>query len=263
MVNAKEVVAEQYASSVFVRQRLLNVLSQLSSGLMALHSKRIVHRDIKPENVLISRDRIEKTGGCGCSYDVRIADYGCAKVMPPNVLIPREGTDSINGTRRKLSSSFSHVGTPEFMSPEMVMSDPVGHTILTDVWSLGVTTFVMLNGGKFPESPSSKSRQVDDGADSEYSRYLFTNYSQQKLEQVVRALPTDFVTSALVLSMLQRRPYNRRRLETISLSIHTSCRGVPNHPPSSTLSASSLNSFQRISQRKYRQSGRMPGGRRR
>jgi serine/threonine protein kinase len=35
-------------------------------------------------------------------------------------------------------------GTPEFVSPEVVKNDPISLT--TDLWSLGVLTYVLLSG---------------------------------------------------------------------------------------------------------------------
>ena len=43
--------------------------AQVLDGLMFLHNKKQLHRDIKPGNILIN-----------CNGDVRIADFGLAKV---------------------------------------------------------------------------------------------------------------------------------------------------------------------------------------
>lgn len=44
------------------------------------------------------------------------------------------------------SSHYSHplLGSPEFASPELVLGDPVSLT--SDLWSLGVVTYVLLSG---------------------------------------------------------------------------------------------------------------------
>jgi serine/threonine protein kinase len=50
-----------------------------------MHKRNIVHRDIKLDNILISK--VED----GESYDIKIADFGLARFMPPsNKAKPRE-----------------------------------------------------------------------------------------------------------------------------------------------------------------------------
>ena len=52
------------------------------------------------------------------------------------------------GFARRLSVSDQPVraseGTPDFVSPEVILFEPVGMT--TDMWSVGVMTYVLLSG---------------------------------------------------------------------------------------------------------------------
>ena len=77
---------------------------------------KIAHRDIKPENILLS-DRDE----------VKISDFGL-------------GTEDI------LISSKS--GTVRYMAPEIKNPNPTKkvNNQLCDIWSLGITLLVMLQG---------------------------------------------------------------------------------------------------------------------
>src|SRR6185312_15910783 len=54
---------------------VIEVVSQVLSGLVAAHDKGIVHRDIKPENIFLAR-RV------GCPPIVKILDFGVSKMMP-------------------------------------------------------------------------------------------------------------------------------------------------------------------------------------
>jgi serum/glucocorticoid-regulated kinase 2 len=71
---------------------------------------------LKPENVLIDIDG-----------HIKLADFGLSKVLP-----------SIDS----LSNSFC--GSPEYMSPEMLLG--CGHGFAVDYYSLGAILFEMLTG---------------------------------------------------------------------------------------------------------------------
>lgn len=79
---------------------------QILSGLYYLHSHKIVHRDVKGANIL--RD---------ASGNVKLADFGASKRL-----------QSI----KTLSNCKSQVGTPYWMSPEVVNGSGYGRK--SDVW---------------------------------------------------------------------------------------------------------------------------------
>ncbi len=95
---------------------------QLSEALARCHSLKpqILHCDIKPDNILVSPDG-----------DYKLSDFGEVRLME----------------RSHASQSGGH-GTPFFMSPEM--HDYIGYDARSDLYSLGVTMYAMLNGGKVP-----------------------------------------------------------------------------------------------------------------
>ena len=90
----------------FYAANLLIVLGHLAD-------KDVVFRDLKPENF-----------GIDTSGYLRIYDFGCAKV-----LVGEETSNTM-------------VGTPEYLSPEMITSK--GHGRGVDIWSLGVFIYEML-----------------------------------------------------------------------------------------------------------------------
>ena len=97
--------------------QVIEIASQLASGLAAAHAKGIVHRDIKPQNILIDKNN-----------HVKILDFGLAKL---------KGLSSLT----KVSSTL---GTVHYMSPEQTMGQDVDHR--TDIWSIGVVLYEMLTG---------------------------------------------------------------------------------------------------------------------
>jgi serine/threonine protein kinase/tetratricopeptide (TPR) repeat protein len=104
---------------------MLEIAGQVAAGLAAVHKQNLVHRDIKPSNIMVSS---EEGGG----VTAKIIDLGLAKGVGEAA---PESAISIPG---------SFAGTPEFASPEQFAG--VGVDIRSDMYSLGVTLWVMLTG---------------------------------------------------------------------------------------------------------------------
>jgi serine/threonine protein kinase len=103
----------------------LEIAMQVAAGLAAIHEQNLVHRDIKPTNIMV-RLKEER------SVTAKIIDLGLAKTL--------EETASEAG----ISSPGAFVGTPEFASPKQFGG--VGVDIRSDLYSLGVTLWVMVTG---------------------------------------------------------------------------------------------------------------------
>ncbi|CBI19193.3 hypothetical protein VitviT2T_027241 [Vitis vinifera] len=98
---------------------------QLISGVSYCHSMRICHRDLKLENTLLDGSTAPR---------VKICDFGYSK-------------SSVLHSQPK-----STVGTPAYIAPE-VLSRKEYDGKLSDVWSCGVTLYVMLVGAYPFEDP--------------------------------------------------------------------------------------------------------------
>ena len=91
---------------------VIDILTQVLSGLVAAHEKGIMHRDIKPENVFLT-ERV------GCPPVAKILDFGVSKMLsPPPVVVG--GDDDMDLTRTGMV-----MGTPFYMSPEQARGDRV------------------------------------------------------------------------------------------------------------------------------------------
>ena len=103
--------------------RAANIAYQVAEGLEAAHKLTIVHRDLKPDNILVTTD---ENGADRC----KVVDFGIAKAN--------------DATGTQLTQMGMLVGTPEFMSPEQVLGEPLDGR--SDVYALALVAYEMLTG---------------------------------------------------------------------------------------------------------------------
>lgn len=108
----------------------LEIAIQIASALAAAHEAGVVHRDIKPENIMLRPDGYAK-----------VLDFGIAKLTERK--LAGDGKE-IETTRLGQTQPGLVLGTARYMSPEQVRGQKVDAR--SDIWSLGVVLFEMLEG---------------------------------------------------------------------------------------------------------------------
>lgn len=98
--------------------RACQIIHKLCTSVYYLHSYGIAHRDLKPENILMTNLTDEA--------DIRLLDFGLSKIIGPN------------------ETCTEPYGTLSYVAPEVLLEKP--YTKAVDLWSIGVTTYLLLAG---------------------------------------------------------------------------------------------------------------------
>ncbi len=110
-------LADRIGAPMHLRE-VIRILEQLAGALDHAHQQGVLHRDIKPSNILIRTDGTPV-----------LADFGLAKMA---------------GSLRRLTSSGTVMGTPEYMSPEQAADEEIGPA--SDLYSFAILAYEMLTG---------------------------------------------------------------------------------------------------------------------
>ena len=96
--------------------RIIELASQLASGLGEAHRQSIAHRDLKPENIMLSAEG-----------ELKVMDFGISRSCQGNA-----------------TATGAILGTPAYMAPEQAEGKPVDHR--TDIYAFGLILYEMFTG---------------------------------------------------------------------------------------------------------------------
>eukprot|EP01016_Furgasonia_blochmanni_P023107 TRINITY_DN25027_c0_g1_i1.p1 TRINITY_DN25027_c0_g1~~TRINITY_DN25027_c0_g1_i1.p1 ORF type:complete len:382 (-),score=71.27 TRINITY_DN25027_c0_g1_i1:59-1204(-) len=102
---------QQARGHYFPEKQILDWFTQICLALKHVHDRKILHRDLKCQNIFLMKNNTVKLG-----------DFGIARQL-----------------MRTLENARTMVGTPYYLSPELVANKPYGFK--SDVWSLGVVLY--------------------------------------------------------------------------------------------------------------------------
>jgi hypothetical protein len=156
-------------------ERAAFLLAQACHSLTEANERGLIHRDVKPANIFVSQYGID-------SDFVKLMDFGIVKGPLP------EPAESITGRRMA-------VGTPGYMSPEMVLgSSDVDSR--TDIYALGCVAYWLLTGNR-----------VFEGTATQVLKDHVKTPPRAPSLRIGTVLPTEL--ERLVLACLEKDPANR------------------------------------------------------
>lgn len=168
-------------SSDGIEVSLFLVLSeQIVSGLLSIHSNRILHRDLCPDNIMLLPPESNRVF-------VKFLDFGLGRFM--------------QGETERVTEGGTVFGKPSYLSPEQSRGEP--QSADSDVYSLGVVLYEMLTArlpipiNSFAELPSVR-RQLP-----------IPLSSHESSRQIPAAL------RALIMGCLEKQRENRPTLDAM------------------------------------------------
>ena len=163
-------IYQYYQNKKMISEKnVAKIIKIIAQCVQYLNNFGIVHRDLKPENIVFGEnDNINS---------LTIIDLGVAITLP-------EG-----------QTSNTHLGTLEYISPEVLMGKPYGKSV--DVWSVGIILYTLFTlGSIFPFDCDSKDKNERDQnigkkivfCQQEYPKEFFGNKSKYLINLIDKAL---------------------------------------------------------------------------
>jgi tRNA A-37 threonylcarbamoyl transferase component Bud32 len=117
-------MVSQAPGTLPIRDCLL-IFDQVCDAMAYAHANKILHRDLKPGNVMVLQEDVSYK-----KYSVKLVDFGIAKVL--------------EGTAGNLTKTGDVFGTPNYMSPEQCLGQPLD--VRSDIYSMGCLMYETITG---------------------------------------------------------------------------------------------------------------------
>jgi len=151
-------------------------IAQIVTAIHSVHEMGFIHRDIKPDNILIDINghiKLTDFGLCATTHTQSYAqiykNYKSSKhlTIPDTDYIDKKNSWKQNSWRKRKLRATSVVGTPDYMAPEILLSQEYDNH--ADWWSVGVIMFECLCG--YPPFSSEEAGQTYQKI-TEWQKYL-------------------------------------------------------------------------------------------
>lgn len=147
----------------YTEPQAATIATQLLSALSFLHKRGIVHRDVKPENILLVSDDDD-------DLNVKLSDFGLARVLcevDDNSSSCSNQASPLTPPSARRSRAYTSVGSDYYVAPEITFGG--GYDTAVDMYSLGVTLYIILSGNPPASKQRCGSSVLDDDDDSSSS----------------------------------------------------------------------------------------------
>lgn len=157
----------------------VDLVRQAAEGLAYAHARGMVHRDIKPDNLLLQRIDSQGTGALGERYQLKISDFGLARLV-------EDGGE--------LTATGMVMGTPTYMSPEQCQGETLDGR--SDLYSLGVVLYEVATG-----APPFRVKSL--------SEAVFKHISTPPTPPQMMRPDLPLALDEVIMRCLEKRPENR------------------------------------------------------
>lgn len=154
------------------RDRVVEIVGQISAGLSAVHDAGMVHRDLKPDNVVLRQNG-----------EAVLVDFGLAR------------SKILDDPRKNIA------GTPAYMSPEQLRGEKLDER--SDIFALGVLSYELLTG-RAPfdrESSATTIEAILHESPPDFESWIFSKVVEANvrsvLQQALAKSPAHRFSSAL------------------------------------------------------------------
>ncbi|GAB1597543.1 obscurin-like [Argonauta hians] len=167
-VDSENILDHLSSRCNYTEDDVARIITQLLDALQYLHFLCIIHLNLQPENILMGRL---------CPI-LKLKDFNLAqKIVTP------------------IGKHVPQSGSPEFMSPEVVVGEPAG--VAADVWGVGVIVTLLLSG----ETPFVGNTVEETLANIAYNRFdgsnMYENISKEALKfisKTIKRIPGNRMT---------------------------------------------------------------------
>jgi serine/threonine protein kinase len=122
-------LAESLDDQTVTVEKFRSLAQQIVSAVAFAHSHGVIHRDLKPGNIMLA------PGG-----QIKVLDFGLAKVVPPTSSAASRAADDIS----RFSQNGLIIGTVSYMSPEQLRGEKLDYR--SDIFNVGIIFYELLTG---------------------------------------------------------------------------------------------------------------------
>jgi formylglycine-generating enzyme required for sulfatase activity/predicted esterase/predicted Ser/Thr protein kinase len=164
-------------------EKALPISIQIAEALAAAHAAGIVHRDLKPGNVMVTENG-----------QVKVLDFGLAKIVERSKFSELEPTKTIDVPSRSLTEEGMILGTVAYMSPEQAEGKKLDAR--SDIFSFGSLLYEMITG-----------RRAFQGQSNMATLSAILREEPKPVSQIVEGLPSEVER---IINRCLRKDWERR-----------------------------------------------------